>query len=80
MKKKVFVSINGQTIRKNAKEGTNLPPIRIAKSKSDKKPVYARGIRFNGPVELTYTPECRQLSCGARLVMIGNYDDLEIVA
>lgn len=64
-----FVSINGKTIRGNAIRGTDDPPIRIAKSRSDKKPRYAREIKINGPSELVYSPSCPIMSCGARLVL-----------
>lgn len=74
-----FVSINAHTIRKNAKHGTNEPPIRIAKSKSDKKPRYAHQIKINGPSELIYDPTGAILSCGARLVLKTTTGSVEIL-
>jgi len=64
-----FVSINGHVIRGNAKNGTKFPPIRIASSRSDKKPVYASEIEIIGSSRLIYDPGRRILACGARLVI-----------
>lgn len=75
-----YVSINAHTIRRNAMQGTRKPPIRIALSRSDKKPRYASEIAVRGPVRLVYQPEARILACGARMVMVvENREDLEIV-
>jgi hypothetical protein len=63
-----YVSINGHTIRANARTGDHDPPIRIAKSHSDKKPVYASEIEIIGPAKLIYGGG-RILACGARLVL-----------
>lgn len=71
----MFVSINGHTIRSNAKHGKDDPPIRIAKTPFDKKPVYAHEIEF-GPGKLVYNGE-RIMGCGARLVL--QADEVRIV-
>jgi hypothetical protein len=59
-----FVSINGHTIRKRGDK-----PIRIAKTPSDAKPVYANEIEIVGPARLVYDPDKQLLRCGARLVL-----------
>jgi hypothetical protein len=64
-----YVSINAGTIRKNAVTGSNEPPIRIARSKSDKKPRYAHAIEITGKCKLIYSPRKPILRCGARLVL-----------
>lgn len=73
----MYVSINGHTIRSNAKHGTDEPPIRIAASKSDSKPRYAREIEISGPSRLIYTANKPLLKCGARLVI--ETEDVRIV-
>ncbi len=74
-----YVSINGHLIRRNVRDGSNLPPIRIARSWSDAKPRYASEVKINGPSRLVYTPQGRILKCGARLVLEAALDDIEIV-
>ncbi|HRF08506.1 MAG TPA: hypothetical protein PL193_07670 [Xanthobacteraceae bacterium] len=78
-KGQAFVSINACVIRANARNGTDLPPIRIARSRSDAKPLYAREIAINGPCRLVYTPDGRILRCGARMVLTAEYEHVEIV-
>lgn len=73
-----FISINGQTIRKNAVTGSKDPPIRIGRSQSDSKPVYAHAIDILGPSQLIYSPEEPIIRCGARLALIAAYDDVRI--
>ena len=65
----MYVSVNAHTIRANAKHGTNKAPIRIARTKSDKNPVYAKEVALSGDVKMLYTPDGAILSCGARLVI-----------
>jgi hypothetical protein len=72
----VFVSINGCTIRRNARHGERNPPIRIARSRSDQKPRYAHEIRIVGKSKLVYSPDKPILRCGARLVLIA--DDVKV--
>lgn len=57
----IYVSINGHTIRKNAVLGTDDPPIRIARTKSE--------VVIDGPSRLLYSPAKPILRCGARLVL-----------
>jgi hypothetical protein len=64
-----YVSINGHTIRANAVLGKNDPPIRIAKSKNDRAPKYAREIEISEPCRLVYSPRKPLIKCGARLVI-----------
>lgn len=74
-----FISINGHTIRQNAKNGTDVAPIRIARIKSDKKPRYCHEVAISGPCRLVYDGE-RKLNCGARLVLVvPDYDKVRIV-
>jgi hypothetical protein len=56
------------------------PPIRIARSRSDRTPRYTREIRINGPSRLVYDPAKRILNCGARLVIEAESGSVEIVA
>ena len=64
-----YVSINGGTIRKNAILGTNEPPIRWARTRSDQKPRYAHEVEIVGKCRLVYNPKKPILRCGARLVL-----------
>jgi hypothetical protein len=72
-----YVSINGHTIRSNAKHGRNEPPIRIARTPSDSKPTYAHEITLKGDSRLVYDPAKAIMRCGARLVIVS--DDVEVV-
>jgi hypothetical protein len=64
-KKKVYISINGQTIRQNARLNEDKPPIRVAVGKSG-KPWYASDVEISGPSRLTYSPD-KPAPWGARL-------------
>jgi len=68
-----YISINSHIIRKNVKDGENAPPIRIAKSKHDKSPIYAHEVSIDGPSKLLYDPDKKILNCGARLVLETEY-------
>lgn len=74
-----YVSINRNVIASNAKNKTKNPPIRIAKSKSDKKPRYAYEITISGPSRLIYQPDEPVLSCGARLVLETETGNVKII-
>lgn len=74
-----YVSINGKVIRKNAVTGSKDPPIRVARSQSDKKPRYAREIAIVGPSQLLYSPDEPIMRCGARLVLVAAFDDVRIM-
>lgn len=74
-----YVSINAHTIRRNAKHGTDDPPIRIARTRSDSAPRYAKEIKINGPSKLVYHPHGMLLKCGARLVIEAENGSVEIV-
>jgi hypothetical protein len=65
-----YVSINGLTIRRNAIMRTDEPPIRIAKTPSDAKPIYASEIEIVGPARLVYDSRNKIMRCGARMVLI----------
>ena len=64
-----YISVNSHKIRTNAKHGTNYPPIRVAKNKSDSEPRYAHEIKIIGDSKLLYNPNKPILKCGARLVI-----------
>lgn len=64
-----YVSINGHVIRRNAVTGADDPPIRVARTKSDVAPRYAREVAIDGPSKLVYSPTGRIMKCGARLVI-----------
>ena len=72
-----YISINSHTIRRNAQTGSNDPPIRIARSQSDKKPVYASSVTITGPSRLLYSPDAPIMGCGARLVLVASYSDIK---
>jgi len=74
----VFISINGQTVRSNAKNGTKKPPIRIAKTRSDSNPQYANEVELVGNARLVYDPEKAIMRCGARMVLVA--DDVKIIS
>lgn len=68
----MYLSVNSHTIKSNAKHGTSKPPIRIAKSKNDKNPLYANEVSLEGNVKVLYTPNAHILSCGARMVIVAD--------
>jgi hypothetical protein len=79
-RKPAFISINAQTIRRNAVLGMNDAPIRIARSRSDKAPRYASEVVIRGPSRLIYDPGRRILACGARLALeVQDAADVEVV-
>lgn len=73
----MYVNINGHIIRANARTGARTPPIRIAKTPSDKKPVYASEVEILGPARLLYDPDGAIMACGARLVL--QCDDVRVI-
>lgn len=60
---KTIVHVNQHIIKKNRKEGTNLPVLTI---KNYKKTIYAHEVTFEGPVKFVYRPN-DPLSCGAHV-------------
>jgi len=74
-----YISINAHIIRRNAKNGTSDPPIRIARSKTDKHPRYVHAVKINGPSELIYDPGHHILKCGARLVLQTDEQHIEVI-
>ena len=72
-----FVSINGQTIRKNSRDGSTIPPIRIARTRTDPNPIYASEVEISGSARLIYDPGKTIMRCGARLVLV--CDDVKII-
>ena len=67
-----FITINGQKIRKREPFA-----IRVAKSPSDQKPLYANEVEIIGNSRLVYDPDKRLVRCGARCVLVA--DDARIV-
>lgn len=72
-----FISINGQTIRRNAKHGLRDAPIRIARTRSDPNPTYANEVEILGSARLVYDPAKAIMRCGARLVLV--CDDVKVI-
>jgi len=73
------VSVNSHVIRSNAKNRTDEPPIRVAKSQSDKHPIYAREVEISGPSKLVYSADDSIMKCGARLVLVTPYEYVKVV-
>lgn len=67
-----YISINSHTIRRGGKL-----PIRIARSPSDKNPIYASEVRMTGG-QLVYNPDKPILKCGAKVTLI--CQEVEVVA
>lgn len=65
-----YISVNSHVIRRNTRTGSNEPPIRIARSRHDKRPVYAWDVAIKGPSRLLYDKDNPILACGARLVLV----------
>ena len=64
-----YISINKHTIAKNARHGTNDPPIGVRRTKSGKASYYKKVV-VNGPCELVYESNKPLLKCGERLVLV----------
>lgn len=75
-----FISINSNTIRSNAQHHTSNPPIRIAKTENDIHPTYANEVNIKGPCRLVYDPHETMLRCGARLALVVDFSDIEVVS
>ena len=71
---KAKVHINQHRIRSNAKTGDREPVITVKTYKSNE---YATSVRINGPSEVVYSPD-KPLSCGAKVWIEAEYDDLEL--
>ena len=54
-----------------------MPPIRIARSRTDPTPIYAKEVEILGSARLVYDPTKAMLRCGARLVLI--CDDVRVI-
>lgn len=59
----VIVHVNRQTIAKNAKQGTNEPPLIIRRGR---KREYAHEVELVGRARIVHSPH-KPLSCGARV-------------
>jgi len=73
---KAKVHVNQHRIRSNAKTGSREPVITVKTYKSNE---YATRVRINGPSEVVYSPD-KPLSCGAKVWIEAEYDDLELQA
>ena len=71
---KAKVHINQHRIRSNTKSGAREPVITVKTYKSNE---YAASVRINGPSEIVYSPE-KPLSCGAKVWIEADYNDLEL--
>jgi hypothetical protein len=60
--------VNAHNIQANAKHGRNDPLIRVARTRSDSKPLCAREIKSEGRATVIYSPDCLRLKGGARMV------------
>jgi|TARA_R110000787_G_scaffold137136_3_gene249881 hypothetical protein len=69
---KARIHINRHKIRSNAKNGESVPVITVKTYRSNE---YASNVRINGPSEVVYSPH-RPLSCGAKVWIEADYDDL----
>lgn len=65
---KWYVNINKQTIARNAKHGTDDPPVRISRGKSDKQ-TYCNELELPAGSKIIYSPHSPLVKCGARLVI-----------
>jgi hypothetical protein len=63
-----WINVNKQVVARNAKLGTNEPPIRVAHGKSG-KPTYCHQVQIKGPSEIVYDANKPILKCGARLAI-----------
>jgi hypothetical protein len=72
-----YVSINGHTVRSNARNGICTPPIRIARTRTDSNPIYASEVEILGGARLLHDPEKAIMRCGARLVLV--CDDVKVI-
>ena len=69
---KARIHINRHKIRSNAKNGESVPVITVKTYRSNE---YASNVRINGPSEVVYSPD-KPLSCGAKVWIEADYDDL----
>ncbi len=68
------IHINRHKIRRNHKTGDRDPVITVKTYKSNE---YARDVLINGPSKVVYRPD-KPLSCGAKVWIEADYDDLEL--
>ena len=73
---KAKVHVNQHRIRSNAKTGAREPVITVKTYKSNE---FATRVRINGPSEVVYSPD-KPLSCGAKVWIEAEYDDLALQA
>ena len=68
------IHVNQHNIRKNAKQGTDLPCITVKTYKANE---YGHEVAINGPSRVVYRPD-KPLSCGAK-VWIETHADVEVI-
>jgi len=67
-----YINVNRQTIQKNAKYGTNEPPVSFRKGKNGKS-TYCHELEIeNG--RIIYNAQAPVLKCGARLVILTKHE------
>jgi hypothetical protein len=77
MPKLAYISVNKQTIARNARKGTADAAIAVRFGRSG-KPTYVNRLTVNGPCELIYDPMRPILKCGARLVLVTDAANVNI--
>lgn len=72
---KMHIHVNQNKIRSNLKNGTTEPVITCKTYKTND---YAHRVKINGPSEVVYSPD-KPLSCGARVWIVADSNDVEII-
>jgi hypothetical protein len=75
MGKKAVVHVNQHEIKKNNKDGGDRPVITVKTYNTNE---YASEVSINGPSKVIYSPS-KPLSCGARVWIEADYDDIELI-
>jgi len=71
---KAKIHVNQHKIRKNAKTGEREPVITVKTYKSNE---YATYVTIDGPSKVVYSPD-KPLSCGAKVWIEAEYEDVEM--
>lgn len=64
-----FINVNKHVIARNARSGSDEPPVRISKGKAG-KPVYCHEASIPHGSRIVYSANEPILKCGARLVIV----------
>lgn len=65
---KYYINVNKHTIAANARNNTNLPPVRVSRGKSGKG-VYCHSAEIPAGSRIIYSASEPILKCGAKLVI-----------